>query len=351
MVKLENENIIKFIFSKFCLLHIYELFKKMHNTILNFAALRTYSYKTAYGSIVYKKTLIGNSHHLNSISLLPNGNIISIEKGAKTIIIWNAKDFSVIAKVKNSYPIDSLIVIPNGNVITNSDTEFKTWDTNNGFKCVVKTSKIEGYERLVGHILLSNGYLAYAAGDWENCYILIIDYNNDDFKCIKKIDEYNYWTTAIVNLPNERFVSGHDNGSIYFWSITKGYKCMRTNANQGLVTALHCIDERKLLLSGHGYWKGIVKVWNIESYLCVKGFNTEGSINGFLFLPFCYFALLNSKSIKIKYFNNRNDSGYESYDCINSFEDHSSFKSALLLKNNKIALVLGDGRVLVGLLN
>jgi hypothetical protein len=350
MVEFKNENLIKFIFSKFCLSHIYELFKKMHNTILNFAALRTNSYKTAYRSIVYKNTLIGNSHHLNSINLLPNGNIISIEKGGNTVIIWNAKDFSVIAKVKNSYPFSSLIVIPNGNVITNSHTEFKTWDTNNGFKCVGR-NKIEGYQRLVGHILLSNGYLAYAASNWENSYILIIDHNND-FKCIKKIDEYNYWTTAIVNLPSERFASGHDNGSIYFWSITKGYKCIRTIDYQGLVDSLLYIDERKLLLSGHRYWKAVVKVWNIKSYLCIKTFNTESIINGFLFLPFCYFALVTSSSIKIKSLNNKNDNGYESYDCINSFEDNSyTFKFALLLKNNKIVLVLGDGRVLVGLLN
>jgi WD40 repeat protein len=349
MVKLENENIIKLIFSNFCLSHIYELFKKMHNTILNFAALRTYSYKTAYRSVDYKK--IDNSHPLNSVDLLPNGNLISLEKGGKTVIVWNARDFSVIAKVETSYPINSLIVIPNGNVITNSDCEFKTWDTNNGFKCV-RTKKIEGYEHLVSHALLSNGYLAYAAGDWENRYILIIDHNNN-FKCIKKIDEYNYFTTAFVNLPSERFASGHHNGSIYFWSITKGYKCIRTIAYQGLITALHCIDERNLLLSGHGGWTGIVKVWNIESYLCVKTFNTESSVNGFLSLPFGYFAFFTPTSlIKIISLNNKNDNDYESYDCVNTYEDNSAnFKSALLLKNNQIALILGDGRVLVGLLN
>jgi hypothetical protein len=351
MVQFKNENIIKLTFSNFCLSHIYELFKMMHNTILNYAALRIYRYKTAYRSIYYKK--IGHSHPLNSSSLLPNGNLISLEKGGKTVIAWNARDFSVIAKVENSNPINSLIVIPNGNVITNSDTEFKTWDTNNGFKCV-GTNQIEECERLVGHILLSNGYLAYVAIDSKICYILIIDHNND-FKRIKKINEY-YWTTSIVNLPSERFASGHHNGSISFWSITKGYECLRTHAYLGLVTSLLYIDERKLLLSGHWHWSGNnVKVWNIESYLCVKTFNnTQSSVNGFLFLPFCYFAFFTSTGlIKILSLNNKNDNNeYESYDCVNSYEGNSdNFKSAILLKNNQIALILNDGSVLIGLLN
>jgi hypothetical protein len=319
----------------------------MHNTILNFAALRIYSYKTAYRSIDYKK--IDNYHPLNSISLLPNGNIISLEKGGETVIIWDAKDFSFIAKAENRYPFNSLIVIPNGNVITNSDTEFKTWDTNNGFKCV-GTNKIEGYEHLVSHILLSNGYLAYTAIDSKNCYILIIDHNNE-FKCIKKIDEYNYWTTAVVNLPSDRFASGHNNGSISFWSVTKGYERIRTIDYLVLVTSLLYIDERKLLLSGHGHYN--VKVWNIESYLCVKTFITQSSVNGFLFLPFCYFAFYTSTSlIKIISLNNKNDNDHESYVCVNSYDDDSAnFKSALLLKNNQIALVLNDGSVSIGLLN
>jgi WD40 repeat protein len=336
MVKLQNENIIKQIFISFSLHKISDLVNGIQNTSLFNISLRTYNYKTIYRSIGKIKFLMKTQKHFpNSLHLLPNGDIISLSWG-DIITIWNPNDYSIIKSIDNDNLISSLAVLPNSYIVTNSNVEFKVWDiSNDSFTCI-KYKYLKGYVSIVYLSLLSNGCLAYSAHDCDSYYILIVDCN-DDFNFVKRIEDYNCYTHSIANLQSDQFASAHSTGCIKVRSIANDYKYFQTlKGHNNMISTLLYMEKSNVLLSGS--WDCTIMVWNMDDYKYIKIIDNEkGLIYDLMSLPFCFFAVLSPISIEI--FGN-------DYECINTIEGNH-FKNFLLLKDNKIASLLDNGKIII----
>jgi hypothetical protein len=130
MATIQNNNIVKLIFSSFSLIKTYELSNKVQNKTLYNLILRIYSYKAIYRSMGKAKITIDDYDcFTNSICLLPDGNIISISWGI-IITKWNAKDFSIIKTKEITGQNFSLAILKNSNIVISSSNELKIWDEN-----------------------------------------------------------------------------------------------------------------------------------------------------------------------------------------------------------------------------
>jgi WD40 repeat protein len=193
---------------------------------------------------------------------------------------------------------------------------------------------LAGYLALFYLNTLSNGCLVYAARDNSNYYILIIDCNNE-FQCVKRIEDCDSWTYSAVNLRGGLFATAHKKDDIKIYSIEDDYKCIRTLVGQSIkVSSLVYVNERNLLLSASK--DGTINAWDMAEYKLIRRIgNSNYMISNLMLLPFDFVAVLSAQSIKIMSFKDDYD-----FKCINVVEyDNITFDCILLLNDCGIVLV------------
>jgi WD40 repeat protein len=97
--------------------------------------------------------------------------------------------------------------------------------------------------------LLTNSYLAFSAYYQDAFCIIILDHYNR-FECIKIIKAHTKHINSLVNLTENIFATGSEDGKIKFWDADDGYNCLNTLDNDSLVLNLIFVSEKGLLLTG-----------------------------------------------------------------------------------------------------
>jgi WD40 repeat protein len=102
-------------------------------------------------------------NNVSTISLLPNGNIVTASKNS--IKIWNINNYLCLKTqtTGNKSPIRSMMVLRNGTLITASLNSFQIWNTINELECIKTMPFKEKYKYFNFLTILTNGYLTCSA--------------------------------------------------------------------------------------------------------------------------------------------------------------------------------------------
>jgi WD40 repeat protein len=334
MLSFSNENLLKLVFNSFSLYDIKKTFSEsLNNSILYHLTLRRLNYEDIFKSIKISRILLEEEHnnHIGCITLLPDGNIISVSND-KTLKIWSPNTFQCIKTLDTGGQKDyiySVLVLPDGIIASFSrDDKIKLWNIKDDYKCL-KTTNLRGYTWIYSVTCLANGNLACSAFNQYEFCLLILDHTND-FNCIKVIKEHTNWVSTIINLSGGLFATGSHDKTIRIWDMNDCYKCIRTIINNQEVETLLYVNKCNLLLSARD---NIIKLWSIENdYQCIRSLETDlKNIFFLLSLPNGFFAVNSLNKLSIWNLIN--------LECINSVECEDGFESVLLLKDCRFASI------------
>jgi WD40 repeat protein len=331
MVELKNENILTSIFNELSLFESKKSLKKiMNTTIVNVLLSRVLSYAKIYKSIGRTKTTLeGHTHAINSLAILPNGNIASASSD-NNIIVWFLTHNYHTKLIGHDNFVHSLISLGNGNLASCSNNgQIKIWNADESFECI-QTIQLEGYfERL---LLLANGNLAVCAFQAVPC-ILILD-SEKEYKCSFVLEGHTSWINVIVNLTGYRFASGSIYKNIKIWDPELNFSCIHTILCDDSIISLLYIEKDNILVSG---CIGNIILWDIDSYICLKTIQVHVSrINCLLLLPGGYLATGASDN-KLKIWD------MVDFECVNVKDNHDeTVVSLVLLEDYRIISSSGD---------
>ena len=231
----------------------------------------------------------------------------------------------------HSTSINSLVVNDDFLISGSSDGEIKVWDLNThtcirtlkqhlGIECLVITEN--GSELLSG---LSDG--------------AILKWNLKDWSVTDSFKEHTKSIVTMVLLPNNQLASCSHDKTIKIWDLSKD-KLVKT-LNNGSSIACMIVYKYNNLISGHcKVFKGLIKLWNIDSGICFKTIIGHNS---------CIFALeltkldeLISGDIEgtIKIWN------LKTFECLVTLNQHTDKITSLkLIDNNLFLSCSGDNSV------
>jgi WD40 repeat protein len=229
-------------------------------------------------------------------------------------------------------------VLPNDHLVYFIDEKLKVLAIKDDYK-LIKEISLKGYDPVYVCKLLHNEKLAFTCFEYESEYfpILILDYNND-YTCVKTIVKHSQNVTCIINLPDNRFASGSDDKSIKIWSTGVYERLQSLNEHTRAVCSLLYIERERLLISGS---KGIIKIWNIVEYDCIKTIKVQEDnyIKSLLLLPGGNFISYCYSTANI--WNNR-----KNYMCLRTFKVRDTV-FMLTLKDGRIAFSTKDGTIVI----
>jgi hypothetical protein len=211
MSRLNNENILKEIFSTYTLSTNKQQFQKLRSKILTIKVFfKHLTYENIFKSI-HKQTSLNTqkAKSVNFSDILPNGGIIV--GLTEQLDIYSPKNFKLIKKNPDIY-IRALLVLEDNRIFACFDEKIEIWGelVKTGFE--VLDTIIRSYEYKLFHtpVLLSNGNLACCANgvEDEGYYLLILENKNNELvKVIREQDGIN----AIVNISDNMFATAGEN--------------------------------------------------------------------------------------------------------------------------------------------
>jgi WD40 repeat protein len=222
------------------------------------------------------------------IAELSNGNLLTINQNKFKICDIN--DYKCIKSSKeNKCRITSIALLPDGNIIDcTNECQINIWEFDEILRCV-KTIFIKNYECLEYLLLFPNVFFACTANynDGDSSCILILDHNKN-YKCVRVLNKTYSYEKCLALLTNS-FVSTSDM-VINIWDINNDYKCIaKLSEHTHYIDCLLFIDRYNLLISGSK--DGIIKIWGMIGYVCVKTLNAyTNGITCLLKLNGGYFA-------------------------------------------------------------
>jgi WD40 repeat protein len=338
MIKLENENILKLIFSSIKLSTTRDLIPTTKNKIISNILIRLLSYKNIFKTIGNSRKILNNedSRDIRSIAMLPDGNLIS--SCFNSINIWDVNGKQCIKTIPETQYYNFIILLPNDVIVTSTPIgEIKFLDVKDDFNCIKKIFiKSWVYKAF---LLTSGKLICYSFVDYEEGFpfsITLIDYNNN-YEC-KEFNNHDYRVSALANLPGNKLATAIEVRKIIkIWTFEdddiKFVKNLKGHCY--VVTSLLVIEKENLLLSGS--FDKTIRVWDIvNDFYCVRTICIDSIVKCFMLLPNGYFAFSCSRG-DIKILN------LASYECINKIHcGESKILTVLLLKDKRIASVSGD---------
>jgi WD40 repeat protein len=332
MFKLENENILKEIFSSIKFIQLKSLLFIAQNKIISRQILKLTSYKHLFKTIGKSKIILKLENYINSVAILTNGDIATITSNS-VLNIWSIETYKCIhTSIIDEFSI--MLSLPNGMLaITGQDQkQVKLLDPNNDFK-IIMTISVDYCVRNM--FLLSNGnllvstYAPNSSYDEGNIgYFEIINCSNNYRKTTYK-GEYIF---NLANLPNDKIVASFCERLILIDSL-EDYKSKLIKNLDKDIYALTYQNGRLILSSSECSYHTIDICVDIESDIkCVKSMKFNDPVNCLLSLPGGFFATgaYDAGCIMIWDLSN--------YECINNinFAQREDTESLLLLKDNRI---------------
>ena len=266
-----------------------------------------------------KKSIKAHKNFINSISVFPSGNIVSVSTD-KSIKIYD-KDFQILQKIENAH-IEAIVyvdILDENNFITCSnnikfwnkkdtifiekntienahneeirkiihfsnynllscsrDKTIKLWEINNNNKYENTTTLVHS-DRVNSILLLENKKIIVSSGIDGTYFWNTINYENIFF--IK--ETYCGWNEGIKNIDDDRIiVKGKDCNLLKVISISQKKVIVEIN-NPFQCNAIGLIKEKQLLLIG-GRSKNI-RVYRFDTFECIQIINDahENDIRGF----------------------------------------------------------------------
>jgi WD40 repeat protein len=349
MLILHNENILKMIFISYSSRNAKKTFDKTNNAILCKTLLKTLSFDKIFRSMKNYFTLLSQSNSVDSLALLPNGNLISMLNGG-TIKILNSTTLLYTKTITDEYPINSLTLLSDGNIATtHANGVMKIWDPQE-MQCLKTIPFPENY-RLDSLFLLSNKDLACTCKERTEVegtgslavvhrFIVAIMCHNQNYKIVKQFEAQSNYITPMANLSNNRFAIVCRGGSIQVCDMLDDYKCLKTLiGNDDMLLSLLFIDKNNVLLSG--FLDGTIMVWDVIEYHCIKTINAyQYGVKELLFLRLGYYISCSfGGEIKVWDLNG--------FKCINTLESIGFQNSLVLLGDYGIASILETKKIII----
>jgi WD40 repeat protein len=179
-------------------------------------------------------------------------------------------------------------------------------------------------------LLTDNTRVACSARTGQNFYIAILELN--DFKYQKAFTGHFGYITSIVNISGKRIASSSRDTTVKIWDTVEGIKCVKELAHEVYVSALNFCERDNLLFSGSGEM-GMINIWNMTDFKCIKTILNENRVECLRLLANGFFASGDTKGrIKIWDMN--------TYRCVEILERVGfCIWFLLLLKDNRLLSV------------
>ena len=214
-----------------------------------------------YENIHIKNKLNGHSDDIQSLVLLPSGDLASGSRDNR-IKIWNRNDWSLKHTLEgHADNVYSLVVLSNGVDLASvsSDGSIKIWNTQDW---IVKR-ELAVLEGSVSLLVLRNGDLV--CGSKKVIYI----WDTDNWFIKKILEGHESWVWSLVQLANDNFLaSGSSDDSIKIWDINDGVFITTLTEHFDTINSLLILPTTGYLVSGSS--DKTIKIWNTDgwSVLC-----------------------------------------------------------------------------------
>jgi WD40 repeat protein len=335
MAKLDNDNILGLIYDNLKFSNLKQVYSILRNKTANKILLKYLTFENTFKSINSSKLLLQASERndISSAALLPDGNLIL--SGFNKLTIWDMKTYECIKTIHDDFSL--MILLPGNKIVSSSLHGFiKFWDVKEDYKCFKEMQIHFGIYKL---FLLTCGKLIYCIQDYQEERENEIDYSPNSIYTldyingfeVKELKEYKSTVSALANLFEDKL-------AIAVWRIisiciinSDGLKlCVSLRGHSDNITDLLFVEKENMLISGAN--DNTIRIWNLNSYCCIKAINVGVSIGYFLMLPNKYFAFCNGGVINIFSLN--------SFQCINSVETvEGGIWGLFLLKDYRIIAI------------
>jgi WD40 repeat protein len=328
-----NINIINLVFKSFLLSNIKQHFQNIKNLSLSRLMLKLLSYKNIFKSLGSNKVKLGgyDNKTIVLIALLQDGNIVSAFAD-NTLNIYDTKSQKLIKTITidNANILNALLILPYNKIAAGFfEGIINIYDAVDDYK-LVETIITEIHIKIMK--LLSNDKFACIGWVKKTAFIKIYDLN-DSYKLLKIIENQNSLIGSLIYMDNYLFAYGiysyNEDYSIRIWDFDSDRRIKVLGVfPEKLVLALLFIKKQNLLLSGFG--NGIIMVWDVIGYECIKVIESQQELLSFILLPNGYFASA-GKEIKIW--------DIKDFTCVNTLKGNNTrlIKSLLLLPDKRIA--------------
>jgi WD40 repeat protein len=266
-----------------------------------------------------------NEKSIHSIAILPNGNLISASLNL-SLHLWDLNSFKCLGSI--GYTTRGLILpLPNGYIITGSISKgyLNVLDSAEDFNLIKNIYCPIIPEKL---FLLSNGNIICSGNNIDDKidhygYNTNVILDSKEYLFINKIDDYYF--NSLVNVPNDKFVSGGI--EIIIWDSID-YKVLKTLKGHRNITALIYNNIASVLISSAQ--DRTIRLWDANSeYHCIRILYYDAAILSLLSLPGGYFAVgCANQNIKIWDLCN--------CACINTIVQSCSVSTMMLLGRSRI---------------
>jgi WD40 repeat protein len=332
MSKLQDENILKEIFSSIKYIQLKNLLQINQNNIVSRQMLKLISYKSLFKAIDESRITLKLENCFDSIAILANGDIATIT-GNQALNIWSIETYKCIhTSIIDKFSL--MISLPNGilAIARQNYNQVKLLDSNNNFK-IINTIFVD---YCVNNMFLLSGdnllVSTYSSSVYDLIYIGYFEIINCDnnYHKITNIGEHIF---SLANVPNDKIVASSYDKMVIIDSLDD-YKSKPIKKLDKNICALAyqngCLISASSDCSYH-----TIDIWvDIESDIkCVKSMKINNLVNCLLSLPGGFFASgtydIDSEIIIWDLSN---------YECINTINlaKKEDIGSLLLLKDNRI---------------
>ena len=279
--------------------------KENENTDKNKIQFRKYNLENI-------NSIQSHQNAINSVSIFPSENIISVSKD-KSIIIYDIY-LNILQKIQNAHNdwINYVEVIDENNFITcSSDLSIKLWIKNNNEFINNKTINYAHENGILKVIYCSNGNIISCSLD--NTIKIWKKNNNNDYENFIILSHSNYvWSILFLEDKNILISSGLDGTQL--WYLNK-YEINYNNINCiQYLDNIYCysnnglcrLNKDRIIIGGDK----ILKVISILNKNIIKEINISFKCSGIILIENKEIFLIGGKSNDIMIFRNDN------YDCI-----------------------------------
>jgi WD40 repeat protein len=337
MKNLTNENLLTLIFTSFAPKANNNILSDIQNKTISKAILGLADYKNIFKSIELDFTIAKSETRLSSIALLQNGDII-VASYDKALKLWNINDNNCILLANEQF-VSDLLILPDDKFACcyQQYNYINIWEmkADSDPECI-KSIAYEGCKFISKLFLLSDFNIACSAKFEESFRILILDSKNE-YNCIQNLSGHAYIIEALINLPNDRIVSGSDDQTIKVWDLNQGI-CLKTlRGHKHWINSLIFIERDNSLISGSH--DRSINIWEVNDFQCLKTIQVKYGVVSLLLLPGGYFASGGYNSIKIWDIKN--------YECIHTLENQHGWVNHLVLTKDRRIVSIFDNDTMV----
>jgi WD40 repeat protein len=159
------------------------------------------------------KTIEEHSETVDSLINLIDGFYASGSKD-KTIKIWNTNN-NCVNTIKEEHWINSLLLLPGGNIASGTYQIIKIWKCDNDYKDIQYTHTLKGHLSFINTLyLVNNDYILSGSDDKT---IKVWDIKND-YQCMNTLTGHNGGIVSLLILDNSRLISSSSDGTIRLWN-------------------------------------------------------------------------------------------------------------------------------------